>query len=153
MSAIIVIVFVLFTPRSFVAIWRKNRHFFFRFDDWNTFSFLVYSTVLCILFLFQFIIFRFSEWFFCAVFYFIWFVSLANQCKSFHYNVWLTFPVLVMNYYIFFKNGIRWNDCYCWSLRFVCATHWEYVPVLWWKEIGTKRVARAGKNIVWWVWN
>lgn len=59
----------------------------------------------------------------------VWFILLANQCKSFYYNVWLTFPVSVMNYYVvtcffllticasrfclfvcYYSVGIRWND-------------------------------------------
>lgn len=85
--------------------------------------------VCMVLVLVRHIIF-FSSFIVAVYFFFInivWFISLANQCKSFYYNVWLTFPVSVMNYYIltgfFFLlmifvslfyfllfNGIHWND-------------------------------------------
>lgn len=130
MSAIIVIVFVLFAPplhACFVATFRaykKNRHIFYcvLFVDWNIFS--RFSFIPRAIYYFCFNLYTlFGLVVFFRVCLLFLFVSFHWQINANHFTTmsgWLS-RVGVMNYcLLFFKtwNLLKWF-CYCWSLRFV----------------------------------
>lgn len=91
--------------------------------------------------------------------FFFFFISLANQCKSFQYNVWLTFQcrwwiiIVCMFFFKFysFRHGIRWNIfLLVWSLRFVCYDWKESFAVFFFADGKRWARERAAKgNSIW----